>query len=422
VPKAIIAREASWVIITPAAAVVLWAGCSAGSNSAAESSEAGTQDATTSSSDGGSGGGSGSGSGSSGSSSGSGGGSGSGAGSDSGIRSDSGADSDSPIQSCAPGGPGLSNCGSAAESCCTTLEVPGGTYDRTYDPLDTYGNATLTADGGPTGEADPASVSGFRLDKYEVTVGRFRQFVNAVLPADGGPGWIPSAGSGKHTHLNGGNGLNVVGGGYEPGWVTSDDTNLAPTDANLACPGDGTWTSTPAGQETLPISCVNWYEAYAFCIWDGGFLPSAAEWEYAAAGGSQQREYPWGATDPGTNSQYAIYDGYYPDGAPPDAAAGTPGTCNDYLTCLAPVGTATLGAGLWDQLDLAGSMSEWNLDWYAAYVEPCTDCANLAGGPYRLAWGGSFVDARSALHPAGFEGDTPSNRHFYFGFRCARTP
>ena len=35
----------------------------------------------------------------------------------------------------------------------------------------------VAADGGPTGEADPASVSGFRLDKYLVTVGRFRQYV-----------------------------------------------------------------------------------------------------------------------------------------------------------------------------------------------------------------------------------------------------
>ena len=37
--------------------------------------------------------------------------------------------------SCTPGGPGLSNCGaggSGNESCCTSLEVTGGTYYRTY--------------------------------------------------------------------------------------------------------------------------------------------------------------------------------------------------------------------------------------------------------------------------------------------------
>jgi sulfatase modifying factor 1 len=411
------------------AAVVLLAGCGNGSNSGTDSSDAGNRDATSSSSSGatsssssgGSGGGSGSASGSSGGSSGSGFTGSSEAGPDSAGEADSHADSGPSMQSCAPGGPGMSNCGSANESCCATLDVSGGTYYRTYDPLDQFGNVTLTADGGPTGEANPTIVSGFRLDKYEVTVGRFRKFVNAVLSADGGPAWTPSAGSGKHTHVNGGNGLNAIGGGYEPGWTTSDNANIAPTDANLACPGQGTWTSTPGGDETLPINCVNWYEAYAFCIWDGGFLPSVAEWEYAAAGGSQQRDYPWGSTDPGTNSQYAIYDGYYPGGVPPDAAAGTPGTCTN-LMCLAPVGTATLGAGRWGQLDLAGSMWEWNLDWYAPYVDPCTDCANVAAGSYRMFRGGSFVDATWTLHPASISYDPPSSRHFIYGFRCARAP
>jgi len=87
--------------------------------------------------------------------------------------------------SCAPGGSGMTNCGACQESCCTSREVEGGTYYRTY----------TNSGGGPTGEANPATVSSFRLDKYEVTVGRFRQFVNAVMPTDAGPGgYSPTTG------------------------------------------------------------------------------------------------------------------------------------------------------------------------------------------------------------------------------------
>ena len=118
--------------------------------------------------------------------------------------------------------------------------------------------------------------------------------------------------------MNGGQGLANSGspGTYEPGWGRSDDTSIAPTNTNLACgsPYD-TWTDSPGSQENLPINCVTWQEAYAFCIWDGGLLPSESEWEYAAYGGSQQREYPWGTADPGTDNQYAIYGEYYPSGS-----------------------------------------------------------------------------------------------------------
>jgi hypothetical protein len=60
-----------------------------------------------------------------------------------------------------------------------------------------------------------------------------------------------------------------------PGGSGRDGREGAPTAANLACDATsgGTWTVTPGSNETRPINCVNWWEAYAFCIWDGGFLP-----------------------------------------------------------------------------------------------------------------------------------------------------
>ncbi len=304
---------------------------------------------------------------------------------------------------CTPGGAGLTNCGASSESCCTSSVVPGGTFLRTYSP---------DGDGGTTG-SDPATVSQFRMDKYEVTVGRFRQFVTAW---NGGAGWLPSAGSGKHTQAHAGQGLAVGGsaGTYEPGWVTSDNSNLAPTNANLACNASyATWTPSVGGSETLPINCVNWWEAYAFCIWDGGFLPSEAEWEYVAAGGSQYRVYPWGSTGPGTTNQYAIYGCYYPTGS---------GSCTGVKNA-APVGTAPQGAGLWGQVDLGGEVWEWNLDLYASsYLNPCTDCANLGTASDRVFRGGSFYFSSSGLQAQYRSDDAPAGRYYGVGFRCARAP
>jgi formylglycine-generating enzyme required for sulfatase activity len=300
----------------------------------------------------------------------------------------------------------MTNCGAASESCCTSLGVTGNTYYRTY---------ANDGDGG-TGEADRATVSSFRLDKYEVTVGRFRQFVNAW---NGGAGFTPAAGSGKHTHLNGGLGLvnsaapADAGTVYEPGWVASDSSNIQPTNANLACvPPYYTWTNMPGTQEDLPINCVNWYEAYAFCIWDGGFLASESEWEYASAGGIQQREYPWGTTAPGIGNQYAMYNCY------PSSSQICTG-----LTNIARVGTATLGAGLWGQLDLAGNVSEWNLDWFATYVDPCSDCTYLtATSGVRLSRGGEFDAISSHLVPTYRDSLAPALRSNGIGIRCARSP
>jgi formylglycine-generating enzyme required for sulfatase activity len=326
-----------------------------------------------------------------------------------------------PPPSCAPSGAGMTNCGpggSGSESCCTSLEVCGGTYYRTY----------TNDGGGPTQESDPATVSDFRLDKYLVTVGRFRQFVAAWRS-----GYYPSAGSGIHAYLNGGQGLenNASPGTYETGWDVANwnnATDVDPTDANLgvcshsSMVSSSTWTAGPAGSENLPMNCVTWYEAYAFCIWDGGFLPSEAEWEYAAAGGSQQREYPWGSAAPGTacpgtGCEYAIYRCYYPSGS---------GACSGGVTNLATVGYAFAGAGRWGQLDLAGEVSEWILDLPQGFY--ATDCINCTyttpeTNPFRIVGGGDFAELAVFLlavpnHQDGYA----MARHDGTGFRCARTP
>jgi formylglycine-generating enzyme required for sulfatase activity len=330
-----------------------------------------------------------------------------------------------PAPSCQIDAGGTARCGPSGESCCTSPAVAGGSFDRTFDPMTADGGFDTTPDGGPTGLADPATVDAFRLDKYEVTVGRFRQFVNYLVVG----GSLPADGSGKHAHLNGGQGLVAItspgtAAGYEQGWVASDDVNVFPLtprplsspglaaaiDATeLSCGGLGTWTDAAAGHEVLPISCVDWYEAYAFCIWDGGFLPSAAEWEYAAAGGGEQREYPWGASAPGTANQYAIYGCNYSTGS---------------ACAVAPVGTASLGIGLWGQLDLAGNVSEWALDVPPPpstpypFLDPCTNCVEV-GGDIALAGGGAFTSYASGHEGTGVN-VTEGNSNI--GFRCARAP
>jgi len=227
----------------------------------------------------------------------------------------------------------MTSCGTVGDSCCTSNEVPGGTYDRSYDGF-TY-----------TDESHPATVSDFRLDSYEVTVGRFRQFVIAWTPPDGSAGWSPAQGAGKHTHLNGGRGLASTGGGFEGGWDTSWNGYLATTadDWNGKL-GRGTWTATAGSNEKLPTTMVDWYEAYAFCIWDGGFLPSESEWNYAAAGGSEQRAYPWSTPYPPGSTAIACTDANYngcPEGAPNAVGSESPA-----------------GDGKWGQSDLAGNVWE----------------------------------------------------------------
>jgi formylglycine-generating enzyme required for sulfatase activity len=231
---------------------------------------------------------------------------------------------------------------------------------------------------------------------------------------------LPEAGAGKHAHLSAAEGLNGGGDGgtfetgWDPTWNAMFATQQAQWDTNLSCAGSATWSPSRAGNDSRPINCVTWYEAYAFCIWDGGFLPSEAEWNYAAAGGADQRLYPWGPTPPGTSSEYADYGCYYPQLTP----------CNEVASSnVAPVGAFPMGAGLFGQLNLAGNVAEWTLDFYdEPYVVPCRDCAALTQGAQRVFRGGSFDRGVESLYTSARVPADPAARYQDVGVRCARVP
>ncbi|WP_437625993.1 formylglycine-generating enzyme family protein [Sorangium sp. So ce1151] len=275
-------------------------------------------------------------------------------------------------------------CGPAHnESCCATAPVPGGMFDRGNDP------------------AYPATVSGFLLDRFEVTVGRFRKFMEAY------PGSKPAPRAGAHPLING-SGWDASWDGYLPAYAAA----LKPA---VKCDSIyQTWTDEAADHENLPMNCLNWYVAFAFCAWDGGRLPTEAEWNYAVAGGSEQREYPW-SMPAGAEIIDPTYAAYNCTG---DGSAS--GACA--FSDIQSVGSRSpKGDGRWGQADLAGNMWEWLLDWYGEYQYECNDCAETANASQRVLRGGSWFNDTPSLLSSWRHNFDQLNYDRHVGVRCART-
>ena len=225
-------------------------------------------------------------------------------------------------------------------------------------------------------------VDAFYIDKYEVTVGQYNQFVRAT----------------GHRPL--------------PDWVSK----YSPTDQH-------------------PVVSVSWHDAMAYAEWAGKRLPTEAEWEKAARGGLVGKEHPWGnAVLDGTQCNFAdksLSEVWDREREPEDNHADK--SINDGYAYTAPVGSYPPNAyGLYD---MGGNVTEWCFDafdenFYATSPRrnPVADILVKDGennvvaiNKLRVMRGGSWYYSPGAVWIASRNGNAPTLRHINHGFRCVKS-
>jgi formylglycine-generating enzyme required for sulfatase activity/uncharacterized caspase-like protein len=217
------------------------------------------------------------------------------------------------------------------------------------------------------------SVEKFAMGRYEITVGEFRQFVNAT-------GYKTDAEKGGDCWT------------YASGWKKVKNAN---------------WHNPNFSQENShPVVCVSWNDVTAYARWlsqqtgQNYRLPTEAEWEYAARAGTNTK-YWWG-NEIGANKANCYRD-----------------YCKDNFEYTAPVGS--FSPNPFGLHDTAGNVWEWTCseyeDRYQGKEKRCVSNASLfvlRGG----SWNSSAGRTRAADRGRG----EPTFRNDDLGVRLARHP
>lgn len=178
-------------------------------------------------------------------------------------------------------------------------------------------------------------------------------------------------------------------------------------------------------QDNYPINGITWNEAIAYCNWlskkeklqpvyskkgpnivcnfkaNGYRLPTEAEWEYAAKGGSLSKSFRYSGSD--NLDDIAWYKGNSND---------TP---------------HTIGTKLPNELgiyDMSGNVWEWCWDWYNKDFYKLEKNDNPRGpemGNRRSVRGGSWDSQPNYARPANRISTEPNKTHEFYGFRIAKS-
>jgi formylglycine-generating enzyme required for sulfatase activity len=155
----------------------------------------------------------------------------------------------------------------------------------------------------------------------------------------------------------------------------------------------------------LPVVGVSWQDALAYCAWlaaqdVSARLPTEAEWEFAARGGRDSEQFPWGNQIPA----WIPNGGKGPLAAPWPVRFGEPNAFGLY--------------------GITANIHEWCADWHDREYYAVSPHRNPAGpeqGARRASRGGSWRHAFTLSRSAARSSLDPTFRYNDYGFRLART-
>lgn len=159
----------------------------------------------------------------------------------------------------------------------------------------------------------------------------------------------------------------------------------------------------------LPVDSATWFEAVHYCKKLGKRLPTEAEWEFAARGGTHTPFY-WGSTVKGReanfcdkncvlNTRVETVDDGYAGTAPPGKFPPNP-------------------YGLYD---MAGNLAEWTHDWMNANYYRNSPKNNPPGShptSSKVVRGGSWESTAGFLRSSNRAAYLGKMRNYAIGFRC----
>ena len=311
---------------------------------------------------------------------------------------------------------------------------------------DTCG-ATEAATGNCCETAPLVTGSATKIDRYQVTAGRMRGMVERLsgdvrtfvktLPATY---WNQSWNDLVPSTLDE---ANTILGPYWEGAPNDPDRNQPDgswskyscwsggvTGHTYKVPNDGS-DFTQADLDPKAINCVGWHMANAFCQWEGGRLPTAAEFASAISNGKTTK-WPWGNTDPDFGADDAShqdphgnhgFDYVTPNIPAPKTIRLDDGSVfvRDAAYYMAPPGRYPLGYSATGVADLVGDMIPyvWDVDKNGKPKETAFVWTN--SWEQHREWWDTNPPANPVLHVTQWGKDqNPNEQNGYYaiGFRC----